>query len=43
LDAIYEYRIVELFHSVASSILAEQDTLTRYVHLDWTTLSFHGV
>jgi transposase len=43
LDAIYEAGITELFYSVAGSILTDYGIATRFVHLDSTTFSLHGV
>ena len=43
LDAIYDRGITELFSSVAGSILAQYGVPTRFVHLDSTTFSLHGV
>lgn len=43
LDALYEAGVTETFHSVAVSALKQFNIDHRFVHLDTTSMSLHGV
>ena len=42
LDALYEYGVTELFYQVAGHAVEKAGLPLRFVHLDSTTMSFHG-
>jgi len=43
LDALFEAGVTETFHNVASSALKQFNIDHRFVHLDTTSMSLHGV
>ena len=42
LDALYDYGVTELFYQVAGLAVEKAGLPLRFVHLDSTTISFHG-